>query len=61
LSKICDIPPAGKAVGIAVVAVLAVIVAEGLGIIGPPAQLVAGIRAQTSNFFSRLFNKPSAT
>ncbi len=52
-----SLPPAGKALGIAVVAVLAVVVAEGLGLTGPPTQFVAGIRAQVVNLFSRL--KPS--
>lgn len=56
--KFVDIPPVGKAVGIAVVAVLAVIVAEGLGIIGPPAQFISGVKAQGANLFTRLF-KPS--
>lgn len=53
--KYVDIPPVGKAIGIAVVAILAVIVAEGLGIIGPPAQLIAGVKNQGTNFFAGLF------
>jgi len=50
-----DIPPAGKALGIAVVAVLAVVVAEGFGLIAPPAQFIGGLKAQGTNFFKRLF------
>jgi hypothetical protein len=52
-----DIPPVGKALSVALVAVLAVIVANGLGLIGPPSNVIAGIRTQTHNFFASLFSK----
>jgi hypothetical protein len=53
--KFVDVPPAGKALGIAVVAVLAVIVAQGLGLIGPPAAFVGSVKSQAQNFITRIF------
>jgi hypothetical protein len=52
-----DIPPARKAIGIALVAVVAVVVVEGLGLTAPPKAFIAGIASQVKGFFTGLFNK----
>lgn len=52
-----DIPPAKKAAGIAVIAILAVILAEGLGITGHPVAFVQAATAKAKGFFSGLFQK----
>jgi hypothetical protein len=49
-----DLPPARKALGIALVAVVAVVIVEGTGVGAPARQVVAAVTAQIKNLFSRL-------
>jgi hypothetical protein len=49
-----DFPPAKKALGIAVVAVLAYVIVEGTGIGAAPKQMVGAVTSQVKNFFARL-------
>jgi hypothetical protein len=51
-----DLPPARKAVGVALVAIVAVVIFEGTGVGAPARQFVGMATAQVKNFFSRLFS-----
>lgn len=50
-----DIPPARKTVGIALIAVLAVIAAQGLGLTTHPVAFVEAATSKVKGFFSGLF------
>ena len=52
-----DLPPARKALGIALVAIVAVVIVEGVGFGAPARQFVSAATVQVKNFFSRLFSK----
>jgi hypothetical protein len=51
------IPPARKALGIALVAVVAYVIVEGTGISAAPKQFVSMATAKAKAFFSGLFAK----
>ncbi len=51
-----DIPPARKAIGVALVAIVAVVIFEGTGVGAPARQFVGMATSQVKNFFSRLFS-----
>lgn len=48
------VPPVRKALGVALVAVVAVVIVEGTGIGAPARQFVSAVTSQIKNFFSRL-------
>ena len=50
-----DLPPARKALGVALVAIVAVVIVEGTGVGAPARQFVGAVTSQVKNFFSRLF------
>lgn len=52
-----DIPPARKALGIALVAVVAYVIVEGTGIGAAPKQFVSMVTAKVKAFFVGLFAK----
>jgi hypothetical protein len=54
-----DFPPAKKALGIALVAVVAYVIVEGTGIGAAPKQLVGAFTSQVKNFFARLMGGAS--
>lgn len=60
--KFIEIPPVKKALGIALVAAVAYVLLEGVGIGAPARQLVGSATSQIKNFFTRLLQgKPSGS
>jgi hypothetical protein len=49
-----DFPPVKKALGVAVVAVVAVAIVEGTGVGAPVRQFIGAVTSQIKNFFSKL-------
>jgi len=54
-----ELPPAKKALGIALVAVIAYVIVEGTGIGSAPKELVGAATNQVKSFFARLMGGAS--